>query len=248
MLALVAAAVERGGLERLSVDVCGVESDHPADAVVERGGLERLSVDLVETDRRALNLLDTAARAACATAEAHGLRFETRIVDGDFCDASTWERRSGRFDVAILNPPYMKLKASDSCRRMVRRRHGVDCPNLHAAFLVVAAASLNDGGQLVAITPRSFANGLYFTGFRRHLTDTASFCRVVLFDRRDRVFRSSSVLQETRRVTAGVYEPADGYDSVAFENHVNVIHRDHAPVHGQVDRVPPASQLCWRCL
>ena len=163
---------------------------------VERGGLEWLSVDLVETDRRALNLLETAARAAHSTAEAHGLRLETRIADSDFCDLVSWDG-GGRFDVAILNPPYMKLKASDPCRRMVRRRHGVDCPNLYAAFLTVAVASLDDGGQLVAITPRSFANGLYFTGFRRHLTDVASFSRVVLFDRRDRVFRSSSVLQET---------------------------------------------------
>ena len=49
----------------------------------------------------------------------------------------------------------------------------------------------------MAITPRSFANGLYFTGFRREFTEAASFRRVILFDRRDRVFSSSSVLQET---------------------------------------------------
>ena len=164
--------------------------------VVEHGSLEQLSVDLVETDPKALGLLETAVRGAHLVAEAHGLRLTTRIVDRDFCDASGWAGTE-RFDAAILNPPYMKLGASDRCRRMVRRRYGVDCPNLYAAFLVVAAALLRDGGQLVAITPRSFANGLYFTSFRQHLTDTASFRRVILFDRRDRVFRSSSVLQET---------------------------------------------------
>ena len=30
---------------------------------------------------------------------------------------------------------------------------------------------------------------------------------------------------------ACVYDPVDGHDFVAFENHVNVIHRDHAPLH-----------------
>ena len=165
-------------------------------AAVERGGLERLSVDLVETDRQALRLLETAVQAAHLLAETHGLRLATQIVDGDFCDASSWADGSS-FDAAILNPPYMKLAASDPCRRMVRRHHGVDCPNLYAAFLAVAVALLRDGGRLVAITPRSFANGLYFTNFRHHLTDTASFRRVILFDRRDRLFRSSSVLQET---------------------------------------------------
>lgn len=165
-------------------------------AAVDRGRLERLSVVLVETDTQALELLDTACRAALLVADAHGLRLETRVVASDFCDVSGWA--DGRsFDAVILNPPYMKLGASDPCRLMVGRRHGVDCPNLYAAFLAVAVELLRDGGQLVAITPRSFANGLYFTNFRRHLTDRASFRHVILFDRRDRVFRSSSVLQET---------------------------------------------------
>lgn len=141
-------------------------------------------------------MLETAVQAAHLLAEAHGLRLATRIVDDDFCDVSSWAR--GRsFDAAILNPPYMKLGSSEPCRRMVRRAHGVDCPNLYAAFLAVAVALLRDGGQLVAITPRSFANGLYFTDFRSQLTEAASFRRVILFDRRDRVFQSSSVLQET---------------------------------------------------
>ena len=165
-------------------------------AVVERGSVEHLSVDLVETDPKALGLLVTAVRGAHVVAEAHGLGLTTRIVDRDFCDASGWAG-SDPFDAAILNPPYMKLGASDRCRHMVRGSHGVDCPNLYAAFLAVAVALLRDGGQLVAITPRSFANGLYFRDFRRELTDTASFRRVILFDRRNRVFRSSSVLQET---------------------------------------------------
>ena len=37
--------------------------------------------------------------------------------------------------------------------------------------------------------------------------------------------------EEKRRVVACVYDPVNGYDFVAFENHVNVIHRDHAPLH-----------------
>ncbi|MDE0269427.1 MAG: Eco57I restriction-modification methylase domain-containing protein [Acidimicrobiaceae bacterium] len=164
--------------------------------IIERGSLEHVSVDLVETDPQALELLEIAVHRAHLTAEEHGLKLTTRIIDHDFCDSSAWTDGS-RFDAAILNPPYMKLAASDPCRRMVLRDHGVDCPNLYAAFLAVAVVLLRDSGQLVAITPRSFANGLYFKSFRRYLTSMASFRRVILFDRRDRVFRSSSVLQET---------------------------------------------------
>lgn len=204
-------------------------------AAVEFGGLKQLSVDLVETDEQALRLLVTAVEAAHLVAEAHGLRLATRIVNHDFCDASSWA--GGRsFDAAILNPPYMKLGSSDTCRRMVRRHQGVDCPNLYAAFLAVAVALLRDGGRLVAITPRSFANGLYFTDFRRHLTDTASFRRVILFDRRDRVFRSSSVLQETVVFSMLKTAPAAG-DLVRVEtwsDHLSGPQEVHDVTHGDV--------------
>ncbi len=203
--------------------------------VVESGSVEQLSVDLVETDPKARGLLEAAVRGAHVVAEAHGLRLTTQIVDRDFCDMSGWAGED-RFDAAILNPPYMKLGASDPCRRMVGRRHGADCPNLYAAFLAVAVELLRDGGQLVAITPRSFANGLYFTNFRRHLTDRASFRHVVLFDRRDRVFRSSSVLQETVIFSMGKSAPGPS-DLVRVEtrpDHVSGPHEVHDVPHHNI--------------
>ncbi len=163
---------------------------------IKSGAVEELSVDLVETDPRALALLEAATKAAHLAAEACGVKLTTRIVDQNFCDGYGWEGGS-QCDAVIVNPPYMKLGSSDPCRIVVAERHGVDCPNLYAAFLTTAMERLRPGGQLVAITPRSFANGLYFSDFRRYLTDKASFGHVVLFDRRDRVFGSSSVLQET---------------------------------------------------
>ena len=204
-------------------------------SAVQRGGFERLSVDLVETDRRALELLGTAVRAAEMVADASGLGFEARIIDADFCDVSGWADGGG-YDAAVLNPPYMKLGAHDPCRVMVRGRHGVDCPNLYAAFVAVAAALLRDGGQLVAITPRSFANGRYFTDFRRKLTDTASFRRVVLFDRRDRVFGSSSVLQETVIFSMGKSAAAPGA-AVRVEtrcDHLSEPHEAHDVAHDHI--------------
>ena len=203
--------------------------------IVERGSLEQLSVDLVETDPQALELLEVAVRSAHLVAEEHGLKLTTRIIGHDFCDSSAWAD-GDRFDAAILNPPYMKLAASDPCRRMVLRDHGVDCPNLYAAFLVVAMELLRDSGQLVAITPRSFANGLYFKGFRHYLTNTAAFRRVILFDRRDRVFRSSSVLQETvifsiRRSVAG---PDDLVRVETRSDHLSEPHETHDVSHRSI--------------
>ena len=200
--------------------------------VIESGSAQELSVDLVENDPKALALLETATQAAHLAAEAAGVRLSTQIVEHDFCDVVGWHSGGG-YDAAILNPPYMKLGSSDATRRLVKRRHFIDCPNLYAAFLAVAVELLRENGQLVAITPRSFANGLYFTNFRHCLTDRASFQRVVLFDRRDKVFRSSSVLQETvifslRRSAAA---PGDQVRVETRSDHLSEPHEVHDVPH-----------------
>ena len=42
-------------------------------------------------------------------------------------------------------------------------------PNVYALFMAAAVELLKHGGELIAITPRSFCNGLYFREFRRWL-------------------------------------------------------------------------------
>ncbi len=202
---------------------------------IEQGIEVPIEVDLVETDSTAINLLQRAAHAARVTADGYGIPLKTRIVERDFCDISDWAG-DRRFDIAIMNPPYMKLNSGDPCRRMVLRRHGFDCPNLYAAFLAVATDLLQDGGQLVAITPRSFTNGLYFTNFRKELMNRAAFRRAILFDRRDRLFRSSSVLQETIIFSLKMSAAVEG-DSVRVEtrsDHLTEPHQLHDVLHGHI--------------
>ncbi len=71
-----------------------------------------------------------------------------------------------RFDCAILNPPYRKIR-TESREREFLRAIGVETSNLYAGFLAVTARLLASGGEMVAITPRSFCNGPYFEPFRR---------------------------------------------------------------------------------
>ena len=68
-------------------------------------------------------------------------------------------------------------------------------PNIYAFFLAAAAQLLRPGGELVAITPRSFCNGLYFRDFRRSFFDRMSLDRIHLFESRTGNFRD--VLQES---------------------------------------------------
>lgn len=99
------------------------------------------------------------------------------------------------FDVAILNPPYRKIRA-DSPERALLDPAGVHTTNLYTAFVLLALRSLAPGGQLIAITPRSFANGTYFKRFRQELLSRAALRNLHMFDKRNVVFADSEVLQE----------------------------------------------------
>ena len=81
------------------------------------------------------------------------------------------------FDYILMNPPYRKVQADSLERRLVGTL-GVEITNLYAAFLALAIRLLKDGGQLVAITPRSFTNGPYFKMFRRDFLSQMSFRRI----------------------------------------------------------------------
>jgi adenine-specific DNA-methyltransferase len=103
----------------------------------------------------------------------------------------------GESNVVLMNPPYRKLSVRSA--EAIALRDGeepVRATNLYAAFLLRAIRALPDDGQLVAITPRSFANGPYFRELRAELLKRASFDRIHAFTARDRVFADADVLQE----------------------------------------------------
>lgn len=99
------------------------------------------------------------------------------------------------FDVVMMNPPYRKIHTASPERRRMSAA-GIEVPNLYAGFVALAARLLDEGGQLVAITPRSFTNGPYFRRFRKLLLETVGLRRIHVFDARDLAFADSEVLQE----------------------------------------------------
>lgn len=134
--------------------------------------------------------------AACVDAAPD--RVSTELVATDYITGSTGlgaDERLAGFDIVIQNPPYAKLAVSSPARAAIRSM-GVDAPNMYAAFLALGTSALNVGGQLVAITPRSFCNGPYFGDFRGHLLDQIALNRVHVFESRSTVFADTNVLQE----------------------------------------------------
>lgn len=99
------------------------------------------------------------------------------------------------FNKAILNPPYLKIAAASKERKNLRSV-GVETGNLYSCFVTLSLMLLEDGGELVAITPRSFCNGPYFNDFRRILLDGNNLSKLHIFESRTRAFKGDKVLQE----------------------------------------------------
>lgn len=207
-------ALPEGGT--LSVLDPGAGSGMLSAALVSRVLAEHPDVSIeivaVERDPAVMPHLRTTL-AACESA-GNG-RVRTEAVEADFILDSTGLDASlnvwAQFDLVIENPPYGKLAVS-SAHRSAMRAAGVDAPNLYAAFLALSVAALRPGGQVVAITPRSFFNGPYFGAFRGYLLDAIALDRVHVFESRSTVFADTGVLQEnvifvgTRGAAAGPVE------------------------------------------
>jgi len=99
------------------------------------------------------------------------------------------------FTHVILNPPYRKLSASSRASKALSLA-AVPSSNLYAAFVALGVRLLGAGGELVAITPRSFCNGPYFRAFRAFLLQTCALRSIHVYDARDAAFGDDSVLQE----------------------------------------------------
>jgi adenine-specific DNA-methyltransferase len=117
------------------------------------------------------------------------LEMSVRVGNDLFCE------QMPAFDVAIANPPYRKI-GIDSAERRNLRRAGIETTNLYTGFIALIHRLLVPGGQLVAITPRSFCNGTYFRDFRGDLLENLEIHRLHVFESRDAAFRKDSVLQE----------------------------------------------------
>jgi len=104
-------------------------------------------------------------------------------------------RAGDSFDVVIANPPYFKLnKADPRARAAAAVIHGQ--PNIYGLFMAISAALLCDGGELVFITPRSFASGPYFRLFREWFFGSVRPELVHIFGSRRDAFGRDAVLQE----------------------------------------------------
>ncbi|MCI0596357.1 MAG: Eco57I restriction-modification methylase domain-containing protein [candidate division Zixibacteria bacterium] len=172
-------------------EICS-RSQHPKEVILTA----------FEIDRALLPVLQQTLEACERTCSESDIACKWEIRADDFIEWAVRVLDSGlfsteclTFDLAILNPPYKKIR-SDSRIRQLLRRVNIETSNLYTAFLALVVKLLDNKGELVAITPRSFCNGPYFRQFRRHLLSNVSLKRVHIYESRCDAFRDDDVLQE----------------------------------------------------
>jgi adenine-specific DNA-methyltransferase len=99
------------------------------------------------------------------------------------------------FDIIISNPPYFKISKDDPrARAAAKVVYGQ--PNIYALFMAISAKLLKLNGELIFITPRSYASGPYFKSFRESFFTEITPIQFHLFNSRTEAFDRDAVLQE----------------------------------------------------
>lgn len=193
-ISLLDAGAGVGSLLSALVQRC-IESNLPPSAI---------SVDAYEIDKLMFSYLEQAIELCGIECQAANIDFSGNVINQDFIEHGTdilWKSNGlfsqpfDKYTHCIMNPPYKKIR-SDSKHRANLRQVGIETSNLYSAFLSIAIKLLAPNGQLVAIIPRSFCNGVYFKPFRQLLLSEMAIKHLHVFDSRKQAFKEDEVLQE----------------------------------------------------
>ncbi|MCG2812514.1 MAG: Eco57I restriction-modification methylase domain-containing protein [Candidatus Aminicenantes bacterium] len=163
-----------------------------------------LSIKVVayETDSAVLPYLEETMKRCQSLCTSSGIAFQGSVRNEDFVSAAIAETRGSLFTVPgarfthiILNPPYKKINSQTDMSRMLYSS-GIEVANLYAVFVWLSMRLLEPGGQVVAITPRSFCNGPYFKKFRAEFLRMMNLKQIHIFESRKKAFGDDNVLQE----------------------------------------------------
>lgn len=169
----------------------------------KRTGVNTINATAYEIDHLLIAFLKATLTEATKKHQLKRLSISTRLRTEDFVTACSvllnedlfTSALSLRFTHAIINPPYRKISAKSDHRQQLRSV-GIETTNLYTAFASLAIRLLEPSGELVAIIPRSFCNGLYFRPFRQMLLEETFIRQIHTFEQRNQAFKDDEVLQE----------------------------------------------------
>lgn len=168
--------------------------------------LQTINLDVYETDKEILPYTTCVLDYLKEWLGNKGVSFHYNLIPEDFIlknaaalgkeDLLFNNHSTFVYDFIISNPPYFKLN-KDDIRAKAAESITNGQPNIYALFMAISSKMLALEGQLIFITPRSYASGNYFKSFREFFFSNVSIRQIHLFDSRKDTFIRDNVLQET---------------------------------------------------
>jgi adenine-specific DNA-methyltransferase len=189
-----------------------------------------IEIEAYESDLELIDYLNDSLSYAKKWLESQGRILRFRIWTDDFVISHSkalkrepqlfCDRDQKGFDLVISNPPYFKIPKSDPrAKASAIVVHGQ--PNIYMLFMAVSASLLKEGGEMVFITPRSYAAGPYFRRFREFFFSIMQPKAIHLFGSRTKTFERDEVLQENAILYA---QRNDGWSRRSVDELVRVSH------------------------
>lgn len=177
------------------------------EALTKRNdNLKEIELVVYETDKDILPYTQATLDYLCIWLKKNKIQFKASLDTNDFVlenkecfeQSATlfFEPKNAIYDIIISNPPYFKIPKEDK-RANVAKSIVWGQPNIYSIFMMVAAKLLKNDGELIFITPRSFASGNYFRAFREAFFQEIELEQIHLFGSRTDTFDRDDVLQET---------------------------------------------------
>ncbi len=180
------------------------------EKLIQNSNLKRINLKLYETDNEIIKELKKVISFLRSWLLEKGIDLNVNIEQKDFVldNSDVFNKNTlfgnqivDKYDFIISNPPYFKISKSDS-RANIAKELVYGQPNIYSIFMGLSAKLLKPSGELIFITPRSFAAGNYFKAFRNSFFNDVSITDIHIFESRNKMFKNDNVLQENIIVRA----------------------------------------------
>ena len=158
---------------------------------------KKISITAYEVDVSLFTYLDDVLNQCAKICKKNKINFSSTLIKKDFIVdvVSNLNNIKKQYSHIIINPPYKKLNSFSEVYHLLKEAN-LQSVNMYSAFITLSQKILQDNGELVFISPRSFCNGPYFQLFRKKFLESMSIKRIHIFNSRSSSFRDDHVLQE----------------------------------------------------